>query len=322
MRSRWSLLGVSALALLACREPPAREVRVVMGTAAEVRAVGLKPPVPGIEAAFAALTRVDEALTLWKESELTRLNAAGAAEVSPDLLAVLRRALEVAEASGGAFDPTVEPLVRAAGHLGGTPRELPDDERRALLARVGAQRVHVDPARPFVRMEPGTRLDFGGIAKGYAVDLAMAELRRAGALKALVNLGGSSLAVFGEPLTVAVRDPEAVEGPRWASFTLSEAALGTAGGDQRPGHIFDPRTGVPARKVLAATVVTPSAMEADALDTAVYVLGPEEGLALLARRGSAGFVLLREGGRKVLRATPGFTRAYSLEAAPDVQVRE
>ena len=293
-----------------------------MGTAAEVRAVGLEPPMPGIEAAFAALNRVDRAVALWQESELTRLNAAGEASVSPELLAVLRHALEVAEASGGAFDPTVEPLVRAAGQPGGNPRELSEGERRALLSRMGFRRVQLDPARSFVRLEPGTGLDFSGIAKGYGVDLAVAELRRAGARKALVNLGGNSLAVFGEPLTVAVRDPEAAEGGRWGSFTLSEAALGTAGGERRAGRILDPRTALPAGEVLAATVVAPTAMEADALDTALYVLGAQQGLALLARRGVAGFVLRREDGRKVVRTTPGFARRYSLEAAPGVEVRE
>jgi thiamine biosynthesis lipoprotein len=187
---------------------------------------------------------------------------------------------------------------------------------------VAAQRVHLDPAGHWVRLEPGTTLDLGGITKGYAVDRALATLRGAGARRALVNLGGSNLAVFGEPLTVAVRDPESLEAPRWASFTLSDAALGTAGVGPRPRPILDPRTGLPAHQVLAATVVAGSAMEADALGSAVYVLGADEGLALLARRGATGFVLYREGGRKVLRATPGFAAGHALEAAPDVQVRE
>jgi thiamine biosynthesis lipoprotein len=120
---------------------------------------------------------------------------------------------------------------------------------------------------------------------------------------------------------VAVRDPERPDAPPWATFTLDGAALSSSGGDQRPGHILDPRTGLPARKVLAATVVARSAMEADALSTAVFVLGAEEGLALLARRGAAGLVLSRDRGRALIRATPGFAEAHQLRAAEAVTVQ-
>jgi FAD:protein FMN transferase len=154
------------------------------------------------------------------------------------------------------------------------------------------------------------RLDLGNNAKGYAVDQAMAALRAAGATKALVNFGGGNLAITGEPLTLAVRDPESLEAPRWATLRLEETALGTTTSGPRGGT------------ALAATVVARSALEADTLDSEVLALGAEEGLALLVQRGAAGFVLLREDGRKVLRATPGFARAYALEAAPDVTVRE
>lgn len=309
------------LAASAGAPPAAREVRLVMGTTAEVRAAGLGDPAPVLDAAFAILDRVDERMSLWRESELTRLNRAGSGVVSPDVLAVLRHALDVAAASRGAFDPTVEPLVRACGGLGGTPRRLDDEERRRLVARVGPHHVHVEPATGTVRLDPGTGLDFGGIAKGYAADLALEALRSFGARTGLVDLGGSSLAVFGAPLTVAVRDPVIAEGQPWATFELRDAAVGTSGGDQRPDHILDPRTGFPANAVLAATVVAGSAIEADALSTAVYVLGAEEGLELLLRRGASGFVLLREGGRGVIRATPGFAEAHALRGAPGVEVR-
>src|SRR5262249_17305831 len=169
------------LALAVTLAAPARETRLVMGTTAEVWAKGLADAGPALDAAFACLTRVDDLMSLWKESELVRLNRSGQLTASADLLAVLRHALDVAEASGGAFDPTVEPLVRASGGLsGGKLRRLSSDERKQLLPRVGARHVHVDAAGT-VRLEPGTALDFGGIAKGYAVDLALAALRSAGA---------------------------------------------------------------------------------------------------------------------------------------------
>jgi FAD:protein FMN transferase len=309
------------LALLSVAPAPAREVRVVMGAAAEVQAAGLVDPAPALDAAFAALQRVDDRMTLFRPSELTTLNQSGRARLSHETSTVLWHALEMSYATGGAFDPTVEPLVRASGHLGGKPRRLGRCERWRLLSRVGTARVHLDPATREVRLDPGTRLDLGGIAKGYAVDLALAALREAGARDGLVDLGGSSLGVFGAPTTIAVRDPETPGAPPWAAFELDDAALASSGGDQRPGHILDPRTGLPARKVLATTVVAASAMEADALSTAVFVMGMDEGLALLARRGAAGLVLARERGRAVIHASPGFAEAHHLRAADGVTVQ-
>jgi thiamine biosynthesis lipoprotein len=311
---------LAVLALGSSPADPAREVRLVMGATAEVRASGTATPAAALDAAFAALQHVDDRMSLWKPSELTTLNHAGRARVSADLAAVIWHSLDVSHASGGAFDPTVEPLVRAAGHLGGRPRRLDRCLRARLLARVGTAHVHLDPATREVSLDQGTRLDLGGIAKGYAVDLALEALRGAGAAGGLVDLGGSSLGVFGDPATVAVRDPGDPALPPWATFALENASMASSGGDQRPGHILDPRTGLPAGKVLSATVVARSAMEADALSTAVFVLGAEEGLALLARRGAAGLVLLREGDRPVIRATPGFAEAHSLRAAPGVTV--
>lgn len=313
-------LGIFGLAL-ACMAFPgpggagvedAREVRVVMGTTAEVQVGGLADPAPVLDAAFAALTRVDDTMSLWKESELTRLNDNGHGRASTDLLAVLRHALDVARASGGAFDPTIEPLVRAAGGLGAPRRRLRASERRALIARVGFSRVQIDLETSEVTLAPGTRLDFGGIAKGHAADLALEALRRAGATRGLVNLGQSSIGAFGEELAIDARNPERRGAPPWASFRVTDGAVSTSGGDQQPGHILDPKTGRPAGGVLAATVVARTGIEADALSTAVYVLGAEKGLRLLEQRGAGGFVLERQNGQRTLRATRGFARAYGL----------
>ena len=297
----------------------AREIRVVMGTTAEVQVGGLADPAPALDAAFAALTRVDDTMSLWKESELTRLNDSGHGRASTDLLAVLRHALDVARASGGAFDPTIEPLVRAAGGLGAPRRRLRASERRALIARVGFSGVQIDLETSEVTLAPGTRLDFGGIAKGYAADLALEALRKAGATRGLVNLGQSSIGAFGEELAIDARDPERRGAPPWASFRVTDGAVSTSGGDQQPGHILDPKTGRPARGVLAATVVARTGIEADALSTAVYVLGAEKGLRLLEQRGAGGFVLERQNGQRTLRATRGFARAYRLTTTSGVR---
>jgi len=293
-----------------------------MGTTAEVVA-GMRgrDPKAALDAAFAALDLVDRRMSLWKESELQSLNRSGEAVVSPETAAVLAHALDVAEASGGAFDPTVEPLLRARGDYGAAPRAVGPEEERRLLAAVGWRRVHLDPKARRVGIESGTALDLGGIAKGYAADLALLALRRAGATSGVVDLGASSLAVFGEPLEAALRDPEDASRPPWGVFRVREASVSTSAADQKPGHILDPRTGRPASSVLAATVVARSGIEADALSTAVFVMGPVDGLALVARRGAAGLVLVREEGQAVVRTTPGFAETYALELVPGVEAR-
>lgn len=316
--------AVLAAALVALVVRPAsgdalREVRLVMGTTVEVRAGGDACSAAIVEA-FAAIARVDERMSLWKESELLALDRNGTGVLSEETLAVLRHALLVAEASGGAFDPTVEPLVRAAGGFGDLPVELSGEARKAALARVDYRRVTLLPSSRTVRLEGGARVVLDGIAKGYAADRALQALRAAGATTGLVDIGGSSLGVFGEPLVLELRDPTG-RGAPWGAFVVEETSVSTSGGDQRPGHILDPRTGEPARSVLAATVVAASGMEADALSTAVFVMGAEEGLALLVRRGAAGLVLVEEEGRRTLRTTPAFAERFALKASPGVAVR-
>jgi thiamine biosynthesis lipoprotein len=317
-RRRLALVVPAALALFggAGAEPHVVEMRVLMGTTAEVRVGGLVEPVRGLDAAFAALERIDERMSLWRKSELVLLNEDGERAVSEDTFAVIRHALEVAAASGGAFDPTVEPLVE----VGGRPAPLPAGARTAL-ERVSYRLVRLDPRTRSVRLERRARLTLDGLAKGYGADLALAALRSAGAASGLVDLGGSSLAVFGEPLRLGVRDPAREEAP-WAELVVEDAAVSTSGGDERSGHIVDPRTGMPARGVLQVTVVAATALEADALSTAAFVLGREEGLALLVRRGAAGLVLEVEGGRRRIRTTPGFSAAYRLRARAGIEVSE
>jgi thiamine biosynthesis lipoprotein len=302
---------------------PVHEMRLVMGTTAELWVDGLERPAPALDAAFAVLDAVDASMSLWKQSELAALNRSGDATVSPLLFETLRRALDVAADSGGAFDPTVEPLMRAYGAYGESARRPSEGETRRLLARVGFGRVRLDAATRRVRLEPGTALDLGGIAKGYAADLALRELRRAGALRTLVDLGTSSQCVFGDALTLDVAHPLDPAQPAWARFTLRDACVASSGASQRGEHILDPRNGrPPASGVLGATVVASEGAEADALSTALYVLGPEEGLRLLARRGAHGFVLMRRRGRSLMLTTPDFAERHALEAEVWVRLRE
>jgi thiamine biosynthesis lipoprotein len=313
-----TLIALAGALVALAGAQPAREVRLLMGTTVEVRAAVPTEGTAALAAAFDAIEGVDAALSLWHESELTRLNDTGRALPASDALrAVLTRALEVGRASSGAFDPTVEPLVRLRGGLGGPRHRLiAPCVQDALRHVIGLGHVHL--AADGVTLDPGTRVDLGGIAKGFAVDRALAVLRAQGATSALVDTGGSSLGVFGEPLLVVIRDPARADAQAWGTFVVRDEAVGSSGADQRGDHIVDPRTLRAARLVKGATVVARDAMEADALGTALFVLGAAKGLAVVEQRGAEGFVLTREGGRRTLHATRGFAERHGLRLAPGV----
>jgi thiamine biosynthesis lipoprotein len=210
-------------------------------------------------------------------------------------MAVLEHAIEVAKASGGAFDPTL---------TGG-----------------GYQKIRLERGPGRVRLGGAVTLDLGSVAKGHAADRALESLRSQGATAALVDVGTSSVALFGaEELVFHIRNPAGGASP--VSFRLRCGAIGSSSEEQQGSHIVDPWTGEPPRKgVLAATVIAPNAAEADALSTAVFVLGEAEGLALLRVRGAEGVLLLEEEGRLVVAPTPEFAKRYALEIAEGVGIR-
>lgn len=242
--------------------------------------------------ALGVFARVDSLMSNWTTtSEVARLNreaAGGVTRVHPEVGAVLDASLRLWRESDGAYDITVEPLVRAWGFLGG-PRRVPSDEEiRAALVHVGAQRVHYDPVTQRVRFDDaGVRIDLGGIAKGYAVDVAAESLAAHGVMDALVDLSGNMRALGAPPgadgWRIGIRDPRD-RIPYVARLTLRGGAISTSGQyeqflarDGRTyGHIMDPRTGRPADGLISVTVVAPTALECDGWDTPLFVLGPSE----------------------------------------------
>lgn len=250
------------------------------------------------EAALAEIARLEGVMSRYREaSELSRLNEAagrGAQPVSPDLAAVVGAALDACRASGGAFDPTVAPLLRAWGFYTDAPGLPTGGALRAARRHVGCERVRLDMARHTIALPAGSAIDLGGIGKGFAVDRALEVLRRHNVGRVKIDFGSSSLAFAGaQPggWPVAVRDPCAND-RAIATFTLDEGSVSSSGQYERfftrrsrtYGHIVDPRTGAPVRSsLLAVTVVARTATEADALSTAAFVLGPVDGTRLVAR---------------------------------------
>ncbi len=323
-------LAGAALLVAACGRAPAPvEVEAasqVMGTFLDVRAWAADSSSAGsaAEAARRAVARVDSLMSTYRDdSEVSALaRAAGTGRwtrLSPETLEVLTTALGWARRSGGAFDPTVGPLMTAWGFHGGEPSR-PDS---AALARareaVGWQGVEVDTAGRRARLvRPGARLDFGAIAKGYALDRALAAMEAKGASAGYVDLGGN-VSVFGPPprggdaWVLGVRHPRRPD-ELMATIRLARGSVATSGDYEqmfvedgvRYAHIMDPRTGEPARGVVAVTVAAPDGVTADALSTLLYVLGPEEGRAFLDRelpgRGVSALWVRDTGGREVTAA--------------------
>jgi thiamine biosynthesis lipoprotein len=251
-------------------------------------------------AALADFVRVDSLMSNWsQDSEVARWNrSAGAKAIvaQPEVLAVLNAALEITAASRGAFDVTVEPLVRAWGFLEGSPRRPTGRTIEQLLDRIGSHRIVVDTSTGSVRYDhPELRIDLGGIAKGHAVDRARATLAARGVNHALVDLSGN-MAALGHPpgrdtWVVGVRDPED-RVPFFARLDLQTDAIATSGNYEqfvdvdgtRYGHVLDPRTGWPAEGLDAVTVIASSAREADAWATALLVQGPRKARQTLQDR--------------------------------------
>ena len=231
------------------------------------------------------IARLERVMSLWGgDSELARFNRDAAERVvdlSSDLAAVLDSALFFARMTGGAFDPTIEPLARA-WDLRGAGR-VPDAQALAeARARVGWSGVVRGPGHPSARLaRAGMGIDLDGIGKGFALDRARERLARAGARKAMINLGGE-LATLGGPHLVTVADPARRLRPV-LEVAVTDASVSTSGqtersldaGGTRIGHVLDPRSGRPVSSDATVTVFCASATRADALSTALLVMGLE-----------------------------------------------
>ena len=292
------------------------------------------------EAAFARIAELDSILNdRDPASELSRLSRSsrGGAPTEPislsnELWTVLERASELGARTDGAFDVTVGPYVRL-WRRAGRQEELPSPERLRQASRaVGGQRLRLDPARRSARLlAADMHLDLGGIAKGYALDEALRVLRRLGVRSALVD-GGGDVAVGEAPpglpgWRIAIWDPPG-ETPA-AAIELSHAAIATSGDSARSveidgirySHIVDPRTGLGLTGGISATAIAPRGMDADALASALCVLGPGRGIELIdATPGAEARVLALAGERLRVSQSRGFaSRMVDSSPRPDPQ---
>ena len=306
--------------------PPARLAGTTMGTTYHV---SLAQPLSPREALSlragieAVLARVDALMSTYRpDSELVRFNAAPAGArlvVSPDTAVVVDHALRTWLISGGAFDATVGPLVDLWGFGPHDVQQLPTDEAVAdASALVGSDDLAVDPATgTLVKARDGVQLDLSGIAKGHAVDRVAEHLDGAGIDAYLVDIGGElrSRGRKADRSTWRVGIEKPLPGERRLQrvLALDGESIATSGdyrnfferGGRHYSHTIDPRSGRPVQHALAGvSVIAERAMQADALATALMVLGPDAGMALAERLALPALFLSRgAGGGVIERAT-------------------
>lgn len=336
---------IAPLAFAALLAAPAGDVTVErrvasMGTTLDLavlapdRAQGLAAS----EAALEELRRVEDLLTTWRSGgELDRVDrspAGAAVPVGAELLALLAEDFAWIGRTGGAFDPTIAPLVRAWDLRGRGRLPSPPELERARAA-CGASKFRLDRAAGTVtRLDADAGIEEGAWGKGYGLDRAASALKAAGVSGAVLDLGGQVLALgvdaAGKPWSVPVADPRD-RGKTAATLRLANLSAATSGDSERSvtaegrriGHILDPHTGEPAPDFGSVTAVAPSGLVADVLSTAFFVLGPERGLALSRDLRHAGianealFLVVRGDGLEA-SASPGL---FPLVLSADPHVR-
>jgi FAD:protein FMN transferase len=307
------LAGAAGGIVTAAQTAETHEYRYVMGTSVEVQAFGAgdEQRRAAIEEAFAAFAEIDRLMSNYRDdSELAMINrdaARRAVPVSDPMFAVLDAARRVSEASNGAFDATVGPLVRAWGFYDKTPHVPSAGELAAVRPLVGYRQVRLDGDLRTVRFtRPDVELDLGGIAKGFAVEVAAGVLRRRG-LNGFIDAGGNQYLLGTPPgkraWTIGIKNPEArnqvlgvVEtGETSVSTSADYYNFLVAGGGRQYGHILDPRTLQPAAQSLSATVLSRDGTLGDAMSKAAFILGPTDGIALVdAFPGMAAVIAFRK----------------------------
>jgi thiamine biosynthesis lipoprotein len=306
-----------------------------MGTSFTVKVVDVPPgvdPETLRQEVLDQLRRIDSLMSTYDpDSELSRLNRSDKTDwfaVSRETAAVVNEALQVAQLTGGAFDVTVAPLVNLwnfgpARHTG--DRVPAPEEIEEAKARVGWQNLEVRLSPPAVRKKRAdVSLDLSGIAKGFAVDQVAELLDRRGIANYMVDVGGEVRArghnPNGDPWRIGVESPVAGTREVYKVLALDGLAVATSGDYRnyfekdgvRYCHILDPKSGRPVtHKLASVSVLGPSCTRADALATALVVMGPERGYNLAEQEKLAVLFIIKSDAGFVEKATPEFERVFA-----------
>ena len=293
--------------------------QVSMGTLIEITLIGEdeEPAKKAVLQAFQEIRRIEQLMSPWiNSSDVVRINSSAGKEwvkVSPETIEVIKKAQEISELSGGGFDITVGPLTqlwRIARERGIPPSA---EEIKQKLDLVNFKNVMIDQEGKVLLKKRGMAIDLGGIAKGYAVDRAFELLKSLGYRNLIVNAGGD-LRVGGlksdQPWSIGIQDPRSPE-KIMAKVSMSNTAIATSGDyekyfmyqGKRYHHIFNPRDGLSAEGCQSVTILCKEEMTADALATAVFVLGPEKGYSLCQKLEGVDCLIVDKDGKIIL--SPG-----------------
>ena len=291
-----------------------KRAQMHMGTLVTVTAVAPNRPraLEAAAAGFEEIHRLEELLSTWiATSELSHVNAAAGREaiaISPDTMRILEGSIEMARLTEGGFNILVGPAVEAWSVL--DRQQVPSDATlQAVRPLTDLRSLHLNKAQGTAYLaKTGMRVDVGGIGKGYAADMAVTAMQKAGATAGVVALSGD-IKTFGR-LPGGTQFPFGIRHPRreeavLAFVDLQDEAISTAGDYERYferdgvryHHILDPVTLQPARDCQSVTIVAREGMTADGLDTGVFVMGRERGLALIERLPGVGAIIVDRDGK-------------------------
>ncbi len=297
--------------------------KLLMGTVVEITMMGgdASEYDSAADSAFDEIARQEKVFSNYDvKSEVSRISrrAGEAVKVSKDVISVVKTALRVARLSKGAFDPTIGAVAGLWG-FSGEKKYIPRARELArILPLVNYKNVAVDEKAGTVRlMKKHMSLNLGGVAKGFIVMRAGRRLIEGGVTKAIIKAGGDMFLISDNKGYNKSNFIIGIQDPRQKKKILGEAfskhgAVATSGDyerffmrdGKRYAHILDPKTGYPARRSRSATVVTEDPILADALSTAVFVMGPKKGLALIESLGGVEGVVVGTDG--VIHNSTGF----------------
>jgi thiamine biosynthesis lipoprotein len=310
------ILFLTSLLLFSCsnKERIYKKSRISMDTIVAITVVsGSEDRADrAIDAAFSRIDALDKTLNFFSDtSELSRINAeAGSAPVavSPETVEVIAKAIDTSAKTEGAFDVTVGPEIALWDFVA---KKMPDEKTvKERLPLVNYRNMVVDREKSTVFLaKGGMRADLGAIAKGYAADRAVEELKRQGIRAGLVAVAGDirafGLKPDGSGWKVGIRDPRAggKADEILATVELRDMAVSTSGDYERYfikdgiryHHILDPKTGYPAAGCRSVTVLAKEGADTDSFSTGIFVLGPEKGMKVLERMGFEGMIIDKDG---------------------------
>jgi len=297
------IIGMFLLSLLmvGCQGAPhlVKRSQMLMGTVVFVTVVAADESTAqqAAKAGLDEIRRLEELLSTWiPTSELSKVNAAAGQEpvqVSEETFEVLEKSMDVAKLTNGGFNIAVGPAVKA-WDASGEGQVPPQEVLEALRPQVDLSEIQLDKTKRTVSLgRSGMQIDVGGIGKGYAADLAARVMQTSGATAGVVALSGD-IKTFGrmpdqQRFVFGIQHPRKEQGEVLGRIELENEAVSTAGDYQRYfmkdgiryHHILDPATLQPARRCQSVTIIAKEGVMADGLDTGIFVMGPDQGLALI-----------------------------------------